>query len=172
MRGVRPSSPPRVAASIIDVVVIQVDGRNLPGIVCNPGPNTGLYQNVHIGIGPRGKPNELFRGDSLSTSWRVNVRVVPAVDGSLDYRGPMVSGKRGDKFVYLNWGTVEPTGEFRLMRRAKVDLSPLDPTIVRRALDESAELHCSVDLTDAKGNPTCARFRPPAASWSVVNPVR
>ena len=158
-----------MAASIIDPVVFQVDGRNLPGIVCNPGPNTGAYENIHVGIGPLGKPHELFRGDSNSASWRVDIRVVPAVDGSLDYRGPMVSGKRGDKFVYLNWGTVEPDGEFRLMRRAKVDLSALDPIIVRRALDESAELHCSVDLTDAKGNPTCARFRPPATLWRVVN---
>lgn len=80
----------------------------------------------------------------------------------------MVSGKRGDRFIYLNWGTVERDGEFRLMRRAKVDLSPLDPPIVRRALDQSAELHCAVDLTDAKGNPTCARFRPPLTSWLVA----
>jgi len=149
-------------------VVIQVDGRNLPGIACNPGPNTGLYENIHVGIGPLGKPHELFRGDATSTSWRIDIRVVAASDGSLDYRGPMVSGKRGDRFIYLNWGTVEPAGEFRLMRRAKVDLSPLDPLIVGRALDESAELHCTVDLTDPKGNPTCTRFRPPATSWRVV----
>jgi len=155
--------------SIIDGVVIQVDGRNLPGITCNPGPNTRLYENIHVGIGPLGKPNELFRGDATSTSWRVDVRVVPASGSSLDYRGPMVSGKRGDRFIYLNWGTIEPDGEFRLMRRAKVDLSSLDPVMVRRALEESAELRCTVDLTDAKGNPTCTRFRPPATSWRVVD---
>jgi len=152
-------------------MVIQVDGRNLPGITCNPGPNTGLYENIHVGIGPLGKPNELFRGDATSTSWRVDIRVVVESDGSLDYRGPMVSGKRGDRFIYLNWGTVARGGEFRLMRRAKVDLSALDPLIVRQALDESAELHCAVDLTDAKGNPTCTRFRPPATSWLVVESV-
>ena len=149
-------------------MVVQVHGHDLPGTTCNPGPNTGLYENIHVGIGPLGKPNELFRGDAVSTNWRVDLRVVPGPDGSLDYRGPMVSGKRGDRFLYLNWGTVDADGEFRLMRRAKVDLSALDPTIVRRALDESAELHCEVGLTDAKGNPTCARFRPPAISWSVV----
>jgi uncharacterized protein DUF5990 len=151
-------------------VVIQIDGRNLPGIRCNPGPNTGVYENIHVGVGPLAKPNELFRGDATATSWRVDVRVVRVSDSSLDYRGPMVSGKRGDRFIYLNWGTIEPDGEFRLMRRAKVDLSALDPAMVRRALEGSTELHCLVDLTDAKGNPTCARFRPPAASWRVVAP--
>jgi len=150
-------------------MVIQVDGQNLPGMTCNPGPNTELYENIHVGIGPLGKPHELFRGDATSTSWRVDVRVVPASDSSLDYRGPMVSGKRGDRYIYLNWGTVERGGEFRLMRRAKVDLSQLDPAIVQRALDASAELHCTVDLTDAKGNPTCARFRPPDIAWRVVD---
>jgi len=40
---------------------------------------------------------------------------------------------------------------------------------IQRALDASAELHCTVDLTDAKGNPTCTRFRPPATSWRVVD---
>jgi hypothetical protein len=149
-------------------VVVQVDGRNLPGITCNPGPNTSLYENIHVGIGPRGLPHELFRADALSTTWRVDVRVVPMADGSLDYRGAMVSGKRGDRYIYVNWGTVEPSGEFRLMRRAKVDLSALDSRVVRQALDESAELHCTLDLTDAKGNPTCARFRPAEASWRTV----
>jgi hypothetical protein len=153
-------------------VVVQVDGTNLPGMTCNPGPNTTLYENIHVGIGPLGKPYQLFRGDADSTSWRVDVRVVATADGSLDYRGAMVSGKRGDRYIYLNWGTVEPSGEFRLMRRAKVDLSALDPRIVREAVNESAELHCTLDLTDAKGNPTCMRFRPPETLWRTVRAGR
>lgn len=79
----------------------------------------------------------------------------------------MVKGKRGDRFLYLNWGTVAEDGSFRLFRRAKICLSALDPALARQAIVQGAELHCTIDLTDAKGNPVCARLRPPAISWRV-----
>lgn len=153
-------------------MVIQINGRNLPGSSCNPAPDhPGPYENIHVGIGRRGAPIELFSGDAASTSWRVDVRVVDSSDGSIDFRGQMVDGKRGDRFLYLNWGTVDEVGAFHLFRRAKVMLSGLDTALVRQAEQSEAELHCTVDLTDAKGHPTCARFRPPEISWSVVRRI-
>lgn len=90
-------------------------------------------------------------------------------DGSIDFRGPLVSGRRGDRFLYLNWGTVAEDGTFELFRRAKVGLSELDPTLVAQALDRQADLRCTVQLTDAKGKPVCARLRPPAIEWRLVD---
>ena len=151
----------------INAVVIQVNGRKLPGIRCNPGPD-GPHENVHVGIGSKGIATELVRGDAPAASWRVEIRAVPMPDGSIDYRGPLVDGKRGDRFLYLNWVNVEPDGGARLFRRAKVMLSGLEPAVVRRAIESSRELHCTVELTDAKGNPSCARFAPEAISWRVL----
>jgi len=149
-------------------VVIQLNGRNLPGATCNPAPDhPGPYENIHIGIGSRGHAVELFRGDAPSTVWRFDVRVVDIPEGSLDFRGPLVEGTRGDRFLYLNWGTVDAEGRFRLFRRAKVMLEEIDPDLIRNASGTGAELHVAVNLTDSKGNPTCARLKPPAITWSV-----
>jgi hypothetical protein len=148
-------------------VVIRVEGGNLPGRRCNPGPE-GPHENVHVGIGSRGLATELVRGDASAASWRFQVRPVAVAGGSWDFSGPLVEGRRGDRFLYLNWGDVAADGSFRLFRRAKIDLSALDAELVRKAVDEGAELRCEVDLTDAKGNPSCARFRPPAIAWSIA----
>ncbi len=150
-------------------MVIEVEGRSLPGRSCKPGPDTGRYENIHVGIGPRGQPVELFPGDAPSTSWQFQVEFNRAADGSIDFRGPMVSGRRGDRFLYLNWGTVAEDGNFQLFRRAKLGLSELDPTLVAQALERKADLRCTVQLTDSKGNPTCARLRPPAVEWRMVD---
>ena len=150
-------------------MVIQVDGRNLPGIRCNPSPEAGPYEAVQVGVGPRFAAEQLFPGDAPSTSWRFDIRVVSGADGSLDFRGPMVSGKRGDRFLYLNWFAVANGGELQPFRRAKVDLTAIDAALVRQAIEEDAELHCSVELTDAKGNPTCARFKQGMISWRLVD---
>jgi hypothetical protein len=152
----------------IDAMVIEVEGRDLPGRSCNPGPDTGRYENVHVGIGPREDPAELFPGDAPSASWRFEVKPTRGTDGSIDFRGPLVAGRRGDRFLYLNWGTVGENGAFKLFRRAKIGLSELDPSLVEQALDQQAGLRCTIHLTDAKGNPICARLRPPAIEWQVV----
>lgn len=149
-------------------MVIQVDGNNLPGLRCNPGPDAVPNENIHVGIGQRFGSDQLFPGDAPSASWRFDVRVIPIGDDSFDFRGALVSGKRGDRFLYLNWGSVSEDGAFHPFRRAKVDLTAIDSVLVARALEADAELHCTVQLTDAKGNPTCARFRGDQISWRIA----
>jgi hypothetical protein len=63
---------------------------------------------------------EPFPGDAPAAGWRFEVEAKRAADGSIDFRGPLVSGRRGDRFLYLNWGTVAPDGTFQMFRRAKV----------------------------------------------------
>lgn len=67
--------------------------------------------------------------------------------------------------MYLNWGTVSGDGVFSLFRRAKLSLSEVDPSVVEQALDEDGVLACTVNLTDAKGQPRCARVRSPDIAW-------
>lgn len=165
-----PTSGRRASESTrIDGMVIEVEGRSLPGRSCNPGPDIGRYENIHVGIGRRNNPVELFLGDAPSTSWQFEVESARAADGSIDFRGSLVSGRRGDRFLYLNWGTVAENGAFQLFRRAKLGLSELDSTLVAQALDRQADLLCTVQLTDVKGNPLCARLQPPAIEWRIVD---
>ena len=152
-------------------MVIQVNGRNLPGASCRPAPDhSERYENVHASVGSWKAPVGLIRGDAARATWRLEVRPIELPAGSIDFRGPMVEGRRGERFLYINWGTVDHDGNFHLFRRAKALLGEIDAVLVREAIRAGAELHCTIDLTDAKGNPVCARLRPPAITWSVVQP--
>jgi hypothetical protein len=53
-------------------------------------------------------------------------------DGELDFKGSVVHGKRGERFLYLTWGQVHD-GTFDMFRRANLVLNAVDPQLVARA---------------------------------------
>lgn len=120
---------------------LVIRGRRFPGLAC------GAYTNIHVGLQVRRDPVDLVPGDAPAAKWTTDITVT---DG--DFRGPSVQGKRGERFVYLTWGTVE-SGTFEMFRRAKLMLADL-PT-------DAEEVVVDVDLTDEQGMPRCARLRPP-----------
>ncbi|MFC6344095.1 DUF5990 family protein, partial [Nocardioides hankookensis] len=94
-------------------------------------------------------------GDAQSARWETEVRVV---DG--DVRGPAVHGKRGERFLYLTWGS--PVGDdWGMFRRAKLMLAGAP------SAGDDDTLVATVSLTDEQGAPRCARVHPPAISWDV-----
>lgn len=121
--------------------------------------------NVHVGVQLRSEPAHLIRGDATDANWVVDIDVV-SIDGLVDFRGPVVQGKRGDRFVYLTWGNLE-AGHFEMFRRAKLMLNRIDPEVLATAVG-SARLAASVELTDAHGGPRCARVDPPAVRWAAL----
>jgi Family of unknown function (DUF5990) len=134
-------------------VRIVIEGRNLPGRVF------AGYADVHVALQVRTDPLDPVPGDAASASWETEVQVV---DG--DFRGPAVHGKRGERFLYLTWGS--PTGgDWGMFRRAKLMLHRIEPALVAAAGEGT--LVASVSLTDEKGGPRCARVDPPAVRWSV-----
>lgn len=92
----------------------------------------------------------------------LDVVVTPA---GVDYRGPWVQGKRGDRFLYLCWGH-DSTHGFDGFRRAKLMLGVLDPAEMASA-PEGAILQGHLPLVDARGGPVCAAVRPPVIRWSL-----
>ncbi len=153
----------------MEPVVIQVNGHDLPGASCIPAPDDPRpHDNVHVGIGRREMATELVRGDASEATWRFEVRAIADENRRFDFRGPLVDGPRGDRFLYLNWVNVEKDGRCRLFRRAKIMLTDIDPALVERAVADETELHCDAGLTDAKGNPNCPRFRRTELSWKAV----
>ena len=87
-------------------------------------------------------------------------------DGALDFRGPAVQGKRGDRFIYLTWGELGPDGSFEMFRRAKLVLDRVEPQVIEAAA-AAGRLRAVVDMTGGDGGPRCARVDPPAVVWSV-----
>jgi Family of unknown function (DUF5990) len=123
---------------------LVIRGHRLPGLNC------GAYTNVHIGLQVRSKPVELVPADAATAEWVVDIR---ADDG--DFRGPAVHGKKGERFVYLTWGTVDGD-RFTMFRRAKLMLGDLPAG--------AEEVTADITLTDEHGMPRCARLRSPALS--------
>lgn len=119
-----------------------IRGHQLPGLTCGP------YRNIHVGLQVKSQPVDLVPADAAAAEWVTEIRTD---DG--DFRGPAVQGKRGERFVYLTWGTVDGDA-FSMFRRAKLMLAELPA--------DAAEVTVDVDLTDESGMPRCARLRQPA----------
>lgn len=127
-----------VAAAYPDEVRLVIRGRHLPGRVC------GGHADVHVGLQVGRTPEQLVPGDAAEAQWTTEIR-----RGDGDFRGAAVQGRRGERFVYLTWGT--GAGEsFTMFRRAKLMLADLPAG--------ADEVTVTVDLTDEHGMPRCARL--------------
>jgi hypothetical protein len=78
-----------------------------------------------------------------------------------------VRGDRTDRHLGLAWGDVPGDGTLRLFRAAKLRLVDIDPAIIEEAVRPGRRLIARVRLTDVRGDPVCARVRPPALTWSA-----
>ncbi|CAN5210188.1 hypothetical protein BH18ACT4_BH18ACT4_04810 [soil metagenome] len=121
--------------------------------------------NVHVGVQIGRDPAQPVRADQSGTRWEVDVEVVRK-GGVLDFRGPAVQGKRGDRFIYLTWGSLSTAGEFEMFRRAKLMLDRVEAGVIESAVRTGC-LAALVDLTGNDGGPRCARVDPPAVVWSA-----
>ena len=149
-------------------MVVEIRGRDLPGRRCGPTPDGGSYENIHVGIVRRGETIELVPGDAPSARWQLEVTVRSGDDGTLDFGGPFVHGKRGERHLALRWGTLEDDGAFMVFRGAKLRFSDVDPSVLQRALRGGGRLVGSLGLTDEQGWPRCASVRPPDITWSAA----
>lgn len=78
-------------------------------------------------------------------------------DGEPNFPGPYAQGPRGDRFVYVNTGTMAGQAESPWTRRAKVRLSGIGWDLVEQAMaTPGAVLRARVEGTGADGGPACA----------------
>lgn len=146
---------------------MRIEGVDLPGRACAPPDVSARYGNVHVALQRAREPFGLVPGDAPAANWDFELTVRPGPDGGIDVGGPFAQGRRGDRFVYLTWGTVDAHGMFTMFRRAKLHLSDVDPDTLARAAAGEGGLVAHLGLTDACGLPVCGRVRPPAVAWSL-----
>jgi len=124
---------------------------------------------VRVGIQAGGEVVDDIPGDAAEAVFAGSLRVTSLEDGALDFGGPYVFGKRGDRFLYLCWG--ERAGEsWDGFRRAKIKLGNVPPEVWDEALRDGQPVVGRLELTDAKGGPKCASLRPDEVLWSVGHP--
>jgi Family of unknown function (DUF5990) len=142
---------------------LRIEGVEMPGLTCAPADADERYGNVHVGVQRLGEVVDLYPGDATKAEWSFEV-TLKELDGGMDFGGPFVHGRRGDRFVYLSWGAVDGDG-FRMFRRAKLHFADIPPEVLASATETGA-LRARVVMSDRWGNPRCARVRPPDAVWT------
>jgi hypothetical protein len=163
-RNQRPRPTP---LAIMTVMRIAIHAVQLPGRQCRPGPSGEAYQNIHVRFGRREPAVDLVPGDAPEAHWEYDIPVRTGRDGGLRFGGPLVHGKPGNYCFYLSWGTVAADGSFTLFRAAKLALADIDPAVLSQALEPGRTLVGRLGLTNATGQPLCARVRPPLIAWSI-----
>jgi hypothetical protein len=150
---------------------IRIDADNLPGLSCAPAEGSDqAYRNIHVAVQRRDRRTELLDpqpGNAPVASWTLECTTTASPTGT-DVKGPYVQGRPGDRFIYLSWGTVDEAGTFTMFRRAKLMLDAI-PAKTLNAATRTGLLVGRLGLTDARGNPLCARVVPPAITWTAVS---
>jgi hypothetical protein len=150
-------------------VRIKIEGFDLPGRTCGPGPDLPFgHANVHVAVQGRKGPQDLFGlvpGDRHDVTWELDA--MPAATGP-ELFGPQIQGAPGKRFIYLTWGDVDGHGTFTMFRRAKLWLDAVPRLVLGEAL-ESGLLVGRVGLSDERGGPLCASVRPPRITWSAAS---
>ncbi len=154
----------------MSAVTVRIRGHTLPGRRCVglPGIAKPVYEGVHIGMQRQKAVVDLVPGDATEASWTFPIEVVPGRSGGLDFRGPWVHGKPGERFLYLSWGEVPAVDQFLMFRRAKLWLTTISEELLQEALNTGATIEGRLPLTDSKGGPICASVRPPVIAWSLA----
>ena len=147
---------------------MRIVGVDVPGRTwCDPRPDGVAYGNLHVGVQRRREVVDVFRCEGGDVTWDLDVDVVGTSD-EIDFKGPYVQGKRGERFLYLSWGAVDGDGEFRMFRRAKLMLAAVDPETVEAGNRPGHRLVGTVGLTGGDGGPRCAAVRPPVIEWAAT----
>ena len=174
-----PRRPARRPAAKLGPLTVVIEGYDLPGLTCQPEPDGTVHRSIHVALaGPGtdrpalvvpGKPGlacEPVPGDARSARWEVQITVRRGSEG-FDFSGPFVRGDRTGRHLGLAWGDVPGDGTLRVFRGAKLRLVDVEPGLIEDAMRPGHQLVARVRLTDPKGNPVCARVRPPAIAWSA-----
>jgi len=153
-------------------LTIQLVCTDLPG-TCFIDPHAqqpGVQGPVYLGIQKGKEVIETIPGDARKAVFQPTFRVKRLEDGTADFLGPFAQGKRGERFVYLSWGVCTREGEFRMFRRAKIQLSHLTWKTVQAHITAARPIVARLTLTDCKGCPLCATVKEPHIRWEFREP--
>ena len=176
-----PRRPARRPGAVAGTMTVVIEGSELPGRTCRPEPAGQGHQDVYVALGGRSEDRlalttsnkagvaiEPVPGDASAARWEMPVTVRRDEDG-FDFGGPFVRGVRDDRHLGLIWGDLQGGDTLEVFRGAKLRLVDVDPGLIEQALRPGHTLVARIRLTDARGNPICARVHPPYLTWSVTS---
>ncbi|MFK7984794.1 MAG: DUF5990 family protein [Sandaracinaceae bacterium] len=137
-----------------------------------PMPDTGCFDVSLLTVGLQSGRSDVVHGESIPDGIRFEVTIdtKELPDGTHDFRGPLVHGKRGERFLYVTWGP--PSGEPpRWYRRLKLYLGPLtraswsQPGIDASMIRAARPLCVQVSGRGTDGSPACGTTQ---ANWRLA----
>jgi hypothetical protein len=138
-------------------IAVRINANNLPSAWCRD------HGVTHLGLSRAKEIVATVTTDQSGAEFDLTVDVVRKPAG-LDFRGPYVFGKPGERFLYLNW-TAGPGGTGG--GRIKLQLVPIDTELLESALEAGGTIVADLNLTSAKGGPVYASVGPPTLTWRL-----
>ena len=151
----RPADDLFPATTVVRMPRLRIRLHDLPP----PVPGVDVFAGVQIRRDV--EQVTLLEEDPLELTAEFEIVAPERGDDRVDFRGPYVQGKRGDRFVYVSWGSSGDPEDFGMYRRAKVILDEIPA-----ALLDGSDLVASIDGTSPDGGPVCARVRPESVAWT------
>jgi Family of unknown function (DUF5990) len=135
-------------------------------IVCTELPGAG-YPSLHLGIQRDQSIIEMAAADSKRIVFKPTLRARPNADGSVNFLGPFAQGPKTERFIYLNWTTMNGNVLSGMVGRIKLHLNHIRWTAVQKATAVNKPIRVRLALTNAKGKPVMASVRPDVAKWEL-----
>ncbi len=144
-------------------------------VLLNGMPTVWCTDLSALSVGLQSGRDGLLEGVVLANGrqFDVEVGVREGRDGEPDFRGPLVHGRVGDRFLYIAWLEPVQDGSRKMFRRLKLYLSP----VARRGWSSEGigwdlvrgpgPVWCEVSGCDAHGGPACGTAE---LTWSSFAP--
>lgn len=143
---------------------LRIIGRRLPG------SSWSGRSGIHVGVQRGTEVVGLVTADAADAVFDIDIEIVTSADNDVDFRGPYVHGRRGERCIYLDWVEVDDAGAATVFRRLKLHLTPLLEQLSPQQLGSVQRLQAVLELTDTRGRPLAASVRPPWVTWRVEAP--
>jgi len=145
-------------------LTVQLVCTGLPGTTFSDGKNA--YENIHLGIQAGEAIINAVPGDARRAVFEPTFRVAPLPGGKTNFLGPYAKGTPAERYFYLSWAE-KKGGKLAMFRRAKIQLSHLPWSRVKKAVESGKPLKVEVSMTGKRGDPLCASVKPGVARWDV-----
>jgi hypothetical protein len=93
---------------------------------------------------------------------------VTETEGGLNFSGPFVQGKTGDRFLYVDIGKYAGQRNTTWARRMKVPLGNITLALVEQASKSGKAIETRIPGTAKDGSPTAASTAKIQSAWALV----
>lgn len=132
-------------------------------IAADPPSRTG--HGVLFGLQTKSDADDPVPADS-TTEFHTEIEIRDS-DDHIDFAGPHVNGRRGDRFIYLAWGLPDQTMPFVMFARAKIRLETIPRDLLDHAIEQGRRLVAELQATNAQGQPASGTIKPPDIRWTI-----